>query len=910
MKKILVCLILALSVLLSLFNVSYAANDEFSLLTKLGITSDFSDNETVLTRKDLCELAIEITGASIIKNGKAVFLDVPEKHKDFAVINTAYLNGLVAGHSDMTFKPEQVAVTTDTACIFATMLGYGGLARNMSRDEFDAFCIEIVADAGVFSGSNYGELTRYKFGKMLLKTLEANIAMVNINTNGVTYSTSNEMYITSKYGLTVLKGTLQAVGEASIRNIQPVSYGHVLIDGMLYESNGFNAIDYLGQKVKAVVDDEEKLLISIIPLTDDEIVIDAKDIISFENFVIEYWDDDKVKTQTISQSSRIILNEKNASYDESLIKPLVGSIKLVGDTSVFENVIVTSEVYVKVGSISEDVLLDSILNKKIDLTDKDIVCYYGGQKSDLNSVNRDSYLRIAADKIKIDTDGVVWIDNANSERLIINIISHEEVQGKVTGHSEEYVNINNNNYTYSNYLMTLIQKGLIKKPALAAQGVFIVNEKGELIAYKNESVFTAQNNYRYGYILKCFEDEVGEGICFVLVNDSAERVVLNASSKFRLNDERKTSLESLKVSDGANTDLYVDGELRRQLVMFKLNDKGEITALYTAKDYANQYLLNSNSIATEVPNPTYKEEGYGGYDEEKFSLDYVAKSQLYRKGFEHLYSFKEDTILFTVPKDPSNTKKYQILMTGASNGFEYDNSYSMSVYNVDEDYSMGIILQDYSLSAETGATDLGYMYTGGQHQSHIITSESMVWNDDVGEVMKQYEADAFVYGSPGVTQTKYLVTDDYTLTAGDKHITEFNGTTFDQLSPGDIIHYYTDSEGMINRFRLVLKMSSRFNRDGSITYGKLTLPSNSMEGSMIVCLSKVVGYDSSGNLLCSYSGTNDFETLYKVAKTSNVYLYGRERQNGMVIDFTDIEIDDTIVTRSESGAVKEIFVYR
>ena len=910
MKKILICLILALSVLLSLFNVSYAANDEFSLLKKLGIASDFSDNETVLTRKDLCELAIEITGASIIKNGKAVFLDVPEKHKDFDIINTAYINGLVAGYADMTFKPEKSAVTTDAACILATMLGYGGLARNMSRDEFDAFCIEIVADAGVFSGSNYGELTRYKFGKMLLKTLEANIAMVDINSNGVTYSTSNEMYITSKYGLTVLKGTLQAVGEASIKNIQPVSYGYVLIDGMLYESNGVNAIDYLGQKVKAVVDDEEKILISIIPLTNDEIVIDAKDIISFENFVIKYWDNDKIKNQRISQSSRIILNEKNASYDESLIKPLSGSVKLVGDTSAYETMIVTSEVYVKVGSISEDVLHDSILNKKIDLTDKDIICYYGEQKSDLNSVNRDSYLRIAADRIKIDTDGVVWIDNANAERLIINIISHEEVQGKVTGHSEEYVGINNNNYTYNKYLLTLIQKGIIKKPALAAQGAFIINEKGELIAYKNESVFTAENNYRYGYILNCFEDEAGDGICIALVNDSAEKMVLKASSKFRFNNERKTSLASLKVSDGANTDLFVDGVLRRQLVMFKLNDKGEITVLYTAKDYANQYLLDSNSIATEIPNPTYKEDGYRGYDEENFSLDYVAKSQLYRNGFEHLYSFKEDTILFTVPKDPSNIKKYQILLTDASKEFLKDNTYSMSAYNVDEDYSLGLILRDYSIVAETGNSDLGYMYTEGKHQSHIITSESLVWDDDAGEVKKQYEANAFVYGIGGTIEKKYLVTDDYTLTAGDKYITEFNGTTFDQLSPGDIIHYYADSEGMVNRFRLVLKMSSRFNRDGSVTYGKLTLPNQVMEGSMVVCLSKVVGYDSSGKLLCSYSGTDDFETLYKVAKTANVYLYNMRVQNGMVIDFSDIEIDDTIVTRSESGVVREIFVYR
>ena len=113
-----------------------------------------------------------------------------------------------------------------------------------------------------------------------------------------------------------------------------------------------------------------------------------------------------------------------------------------------------------------------------------------------------------------------------------------------------------------------------------------------------------------------------------------------------------------------NTDLFVNGTLRKQLVMYELNEEGEIRSLYTAKDYANTNLLDSENRATEYENPTYNEEGYKGYDEENFSLDFVDKT-LFRTGFNHLYQFNDETIAFIVPKDPNQTQKYKIISGNA-----------------------------------------------------------------------------------------------------------------------------------------------------------------------------------------------------------------------------------------------------
>ena len=136
----------------------------------------------------------------------------------------------------------------------------------------------------------------------------------------------------------------------------------------------------------------------------------------------------------------------------------------------------------------------------------------------------------------------------------------------------------------------------------------------------------------------------------------------------------------------------------------------------------------------------------------------------------------------------------------------------------------------------------------------------------------------------------------------------FPGISFASLEPGDLIHYALDSSGLVERFRIVFRISSMYKSDGSVNYRKLN--SSSMEHSIVGCLSRVVKINPDGSLILSYSQTDEFTSLYRASRTEQSYLFDMKNKRGEKLDFSQIEVGDIVFTRSESGTVREIFVYR
>ena len=136
MKKRLISFFIIFAVMLNFINVSYA-NDEFKFLDELGINIDYNDKETAITRVELCEIALNILDIALIDEGNAVFLDVPQKHKDFAIINTAYHYGIIKGYPDMTFRPNDIAYTSDVAGMILIILGYGPILSSISDEKYN-----------------------------------------------------------------------------------------------------------------------------------------------------------------------------------------------------------------------------------------------------------------------------------------------------------------------------------------------------------------------------------------------------------------------------------------------------------------------------------------------------------------------------------------------------------------------------------------------------------------------------------------------------------------------------------------------------------------------------------------------------------------------------------------------------
>lgn len=913
MRKKLISLTLIISFILGLFSMSYAEEPDFELLTKLGINIDFTDDTSAVTRKELAEIAISLMGLQISARGEAVFFDVPEKHKDFAIINTVYQNGLMSGYTDMTFRPDNAANTTDAAGIMISMLGYGGALKSLGKERYNEICMALANNAGIYDGVTGGVLTKNKLAKMFLNMLEAEEAdMLMEDDIAFDYVGGGETYITSKYGLTVVRGILQSVGEASVLNADVSGYGRISIDGENYNDGGLDLINYLGHRVKAVVDEESGTILSVKSLErePEELIVPAENIISYDSFILNYYNEkDAVKQEKISPNSRIILNGKNAAYSEDIFSPVAGSIRLTSEneSGEYETVIITSEVYVRVNSLSEQTLTDGITQKKINLENKDVAVFADGEKGGTSSLAVGMFAKVSADAMTVTDDGLIWIDNEKSDVITITVLPGESIIGKVTGYSGEEMFVDGEGYETSLYLEKLLDAGILKKPSITAEITLQLNEDGKLIYFTADSMFGADKGLEYGYLLHFGFDTDEEKFIATVVNTKAERVTLNGSENCRLNGQ-KLDRNRFKDSTGSNMDLYVDGEIRRQLVMYKVNANGEISNIYTAKDYANQYLLDSSGIATTVVNPTYKESGFNGYDDENFSLDFAASASLFRAGFNHLYYFGDKTISFVVPKNPYDLKRYNILLQDAKGAFAYDNNYSVSIYNVTDSFEIGVILQDNSIIENSEVRDLEYNVYGGKNQTHIITKKELAWDEDEEALRARFNVDNFIHNSDGTMRSSVLMCQDDERTDTDTKYKVFPGISFASLEPGDLIHYALDSSGLVERFRIVFRISSMYKSDGSVNYRKLN--SSSMEHSIVGCLSRVVKINPDGSLILSYSQTDEFTSLYRASRTEQSYLFDMKNKRGEKLDFSQIEVGDIVFTRSESGTVREIFVYR
>ena len=527
MKKRLISFLLIIAVMLSFINVSYA-NDEFLLLDKLGISIDYNDKENAITRAELCEIALNMLGIALLEEGEAVFLDVPAKHKSFAIINTAYQYGIIKGYPDMTFRPEDIAYTSDVAGMILIILGYGPILNSVSDDKYNAIVKDIASSSDLYKGVSHGKLTKYNFAKMLCNMLEAETIEAKYIGSGAEYEGSGKQYLNEKYGYYIVTGVLQAVGEASIMNVEPVLYGQVKVDGYTYYDGRIDMLNYIGRKVKLIVDEESNSVIFAKSLTtvEKDVEIDAEDIISYSNFKLQYYENEKNRSKTISQNSRIIVNGKNAQYDESLLKPISGTVKLIdsdGDGKC-ETVIITSEVYIKVIGISDNSITDSFSGKKISLDGPyDIVCYSDGKLSDISVISKGSYVKVMADTMSTDENGILWIDESKAEKITIRVIPVGEIEGSINAYSSDKITIEGTAYEFNSYTEYLLSLGLLSKPALGGKGKFYIDEKGDLLFFDLDSKFSLDSGKHYGYLLSVGLDDDEDGILIVLVNEMQKK---------------------------------------------------------------------------------------------------------------------------------------------------------------------------------------------------------------------------------------------------------------------------------------------------------------------------------------------------------------------------------------------------
>ncbi len=881
--------------------------DNYNILSSvLGVTIDTGNLDAPVTRVELAKVIIQITDTELTKDGKVAFVDVPQKHADFTTVNTVYVNGLMSGYEDGTFRPYDQAVSQDITDMALQVLGYDSIIK--SANMTSAQKADIISNIGLYKGVTDGKLTQRTLGKVLLNLLDAKVIELS-GVGGVTkYEQSSMTYLEKRSGYVWLRGVVQAVGGASIFGADTVGRGQCVIDGKVFSCKDIDMLPYLGIEIDAILDEDSDSIEAVkLKRETDEKTIKAEDITEYNDYTYAYEIDNgrSIKKISIPSDARIVFNGKNMVYDdENLMIPQEGSVRFVNtdSDSKYDLVVISSAINVKVMTyIENDVLSDSVRNMNINIKDIDMDCYLNGVKVDSSNIAVGKYIRLYPDAMEYERKGEAVLlkpSITKCEYIRCEIIQENKFEGTVTAIGGDEITIDSTKYRFSEYINSLMTSGVLRRPALAASGTFYTDESNKIIAFDSKSKFMNSNTIKYGFLLDCFEDEVGD-MYIKVVNEQAASETIKASSKLVVNKQKKTYEELKHDSTVSNEKVFVNGVVKKQLVMYEMNDKNEMSCLYIAKDYGNKYILDENGDNTNIENPRFGESGYEGYDTENFALNYSTGQNtiLHRNGIDHLYAFTEETIGFKIPKNINDIKRYEVVLNNGKNLISKNQFYAFKVYNVTEDYDVGAYVVDFSVSGSV--TRDAPLET---RANTYITGKSLVWDEEELETTEALEMKT--WGTNGLEDTN-VSCDDKDFADADTRMKPkpFGTLTWKDLDVGDAILTNIAADGSLISFTVMFDYSTLYNPDGSVNYRKY----GTKEGTYMLSISKVISISDSGKIVFSTTGKDNYAD-YCSGSTSRIALFEEGKFSNITID--DVRVGDTIYTRSGDGVLRDVIVYR
>lgn len=880
--------------------------DNYKILSSvMGVTIDTDNPDAAITRAELARIIMQITNTPPVNDGKAAFIDVPQKHADFTTVNTVYVNGLMSGYEDGTFRPEEQAASSDLTDMALQVLGYGPVVKAMNMTQSQK--IDIISNAGVYKGVTGAQLTQRSLGKLLLNLLDAKMVELTNVGGYTTYKQSDITYLEKCSGYVWKRGIVQAVGGASIFGANTVGRGKCIVDGQVYSCKDIDMMPYLGADIDAVLDEDSGSIVAVkLRKEIDEKIVNAENITEYKDYTYAYETDNgkTIKKITIPSDARIIFNGTNMVYDENLMVPQEGSVRFVNtdNDSKYDLIIISSAINIKVMTyIENDVLRDSVRNMNINIRNVDIDCYSNGVMVGSSNIAVGKYLRLYPDAMEYEKRGDALLlkpSGTKCEYIRCEIIKENQFEGVVTSLSGEDIVINSTTYTFSEYLNTLMTAGIIRRPVLSANGSFYADEDNKIIDFDSKSKFMNSNSIKYGFLLDCYQDESGE-MYIKLINEQAAAETIKASSKLIVNKKKKTYEELKNDNSVSNEKVFVNGAVKKQLIMYELNTKGEMNNLYIAKDYGNQFILDENGNNTNVPNPRFGESGYEGYDNEDFALNYSTgqNSILHRNGINHLYTFTEETIGFKIPKDINNARKYEVALNNGKNLISRNNEYAFKVYNANKDYDIGAYVVDFSVSGSV-TRDAPLENTFNTY----ITDKSIVWDEEEADTKEALKMKT--WGTNGLEDTNVSCDDEEFVDADSRMRPKPYGTLmWKDLDVGDAILTNIGADGSLVSFTVMFDYSTLYNPDGTVNYRSY----GTTEGTYMLSVSKVISISDSGKILFSTTGENNYND-YCSGTTSKIALFENGEFTNITID--DVRVGDTIYTRSGDGVLREVIVYR
>jgi len=706
------------------------------------------------------------------------YTDIEPDHYGAKSINYLTEMGAFSGYGNSVFRPDDSIAPIEAVKAIFNILGYKTYAEFAGG--YPAAYYELAEMADLLDGfSGCENMTRSELSVLLLRSgLMPTMEITSTSGGSITFDSEESESVFEKYwDIYEEEGIVTTAGDITLDDTVDGVDGYITLNGELYYCGEGDDEKLIGRYVNALIKKPEKDTEEVIYIMSDsketeELYINAEDIVSYDDYVLEYYSGSRNKTAKISTDAQFIYNGTLAEYniDSSLNNINKGEVYLVdvtGDDKADTVIVSDYKTYV-VDYIDREneIIYDKLSGKAVLSLEKyDHKNFYsaGGGKLQMESVAKDSVINVKESNGKY---ADVYVSNAVISGIVTGVFERD---------GELCINIDDTTYAFdSNFIShgTWFTNGKFNGE-IGESYTFALDMFGDIAyisGYTNEMK-------KPGYIIdiKVIEDEE-ETVLLKLLKADGKIAKYNTADKTEVDGIRYQSAGAVK-----NAVLMGDGKV----VVYKENKDGKITYIDTTykSDSENDTTLK---LVTPLERASY----------EPADARYPGCRQWFKssQSYSGVIVPSTATVIFSTPED-ANEKRESYFSTVNWSTFADGRQMKCQSYKLGEDNFHDDIVVEFSSSG----TDISLIT-----DLFVISNILQVADAEGGTAYK-------LEGYTGGRQVSYIVEEDIMERNFSNESNSKVYTDVSQLTPGSIIQPGINALGRISAIRLLVDYSEDLN---------------------------------------------------------------------------------------------------
>lgn len=698
-------------------DVNADAHISYELMKHLQVIDGSEDYTKPVSRREFAETLAKVLN---IEAGTYTYNYYYTDVEQSSVINDLTARGYFYGNGKY-FLPEDEISIYDACLVALRVLGYQPYLNAINADNsqimLTAMRAGLIYEIPENSKLDFGTMLAV-FNNMLLTE------QVMANTISDKYHTfsAGECLLTEIYDLYYDEGTIIANSITALyENLNPTTPGTIRVDGTVYEYECRDEWEKLGKRINFYYEKKDGSLPKIVCTFDDsedEINLLWKDVASYSNNVIRYYQNGRVRTLTLTDAA--VVYNGIAYFDftqqeiEAKLKAARTRVRINKDVEggysyLFINNYRNGEVqsvddegknlYVKFPEENKILSLDELIADKKCI----IIKMSDGTYIDFSQLKKGDF--ISACISEDDTAVCIYV----CDKSVIGTVK------AVSG--DDTVTIGETQYEVDSDYMA--EKGI--EPG--EQGTYFLDCFGNIAFKAPERSYTATLGYIYGtHTETVFEEEIS----YKIYDENGNHKIYKLADKVILDGTRTDK-------STAHAKLVSYDVFDKHLIGFKTNLNNEITWIDTAYDTSDgDNTLHMQKAMTLME--FEKDNNTGGYQFYKERTSDLS-------AMEVCYPVSTGAKVIAAPSDAAHKEEYAFKNYSATTTFVSGTEYYAEFYNFDSEtpfvefilqkadaityiddetscYMVADVLKSLSSVTETAVSELSLLYCSG-YQSTI-----------------------------------------------------------------------------------------------------------------------------------------------------------------------------------------------